>query len=172
MTGVQTCALPISTNQALERFDAAVRENPGLWVDTYLAATLRYMAESKVPARSAFPPVDLFRDWFLGRTLSNALSAAGFYLPTIPEQAEAIRWLYFIGLDRLRAVRFDTIDLVLDDMLEAEETRVLLRVNTFEGVRWFNREMAELLGRLIRIGGYYALAFDPAPGAEIGRAHV
>lgn len=161
-----------ATNQALEKFDVAVRENPGLWVDTYLAATLRFMAESKVPSRSAFPPVDLFRDWFLERTLSAVLSAAGFYLPTIPEQVETIRWLYLIGLDRLRAVRFDTIDLVLDDMLEAEETRVLLRVNTFEGVRWFNREMAELLGRVIRIGGYYALAFDPTLGAAERNAAI
>ena len=82
-----------ATNQALEKFDVAVRENPGLWVDTYLAATLRFMAESKVPPRSAFPPVDLFRDWFLERTLSAVLSAAGFYLLTIPEQVETIRWL-------------------------------------------------------------------------------
>lgn len=154
-----------ATNQVLEKFDRAVRENPGIWIDTFIAATLRFMAESKVGSRLALEPVHIFREWFLDRSLSVSIEKAGYYLPTIPEQLQIIHWLYLIGLDRLRAVREDTIDLVLDDLLEAEETRRFLRVNSFENIRWFNQEMAEMLTRVMTVAGSYATAFDPALSA-------
>ena len=88
------------------------------------------------------------------------LVETGYYLPTIPEQLAVTRWLYLVGLDRLRAVRAGTLDLVLDDLLESDETRAFLNVHEFENVRWFNQEKAELLVRAMTVAAPYALAFD------------
>lgn len=149
-----------ATNTVLESFDGAVRENPALWVNTFIAASLRFMSESKVSSRLALAPVDLFRDWFLDRSVLRLLAETGYYLPTIPEQLAVTRWLYLVGLDRLRAVRAGTLDLVLDDLLESDETRAFLNVHEFENVRWFNQEKAELLVRAMTVAAPYALAFD------------
>lgn len=149
-----------ATNELLSKVDEVIRDNPSLWVNCYVAAVLRFMAESKVGYRLALQPVDIFRDWYLDKSIIRVLSTAGYYEPNVSDQVQIIHWLYSVAYDRFRAASPNTLELILDDMIEMPETQRILQMNHFNGVRWFNKELAERLVKIMTVAGYYATAFD------------
>ena len=105
MTGVQTCALPISTNYTFEKENVKLLRNATM---ADIVTSLDYFAKT-------VKPNDNFLIFYAGHGVWNANSETGFWLPSDARKTSTLNWFRNSALrDYLREVNSKHTLLITD----------------------------------------------------------
>ncbi|MHC1772659.1 MAG: alpha-amylase family glycosyl hydrolase [Flexilinea sp.] len=146
-------------NAILEELTKTIEEKPYLWNVLLIGLQEQLMAKFGQSEDSEQSAANILDDWQLRKTQNRLLHEAGWYEISISDQIILIHWLYQ-SLDRIKKWSLETLDEDLDRMLLREDIQRFLKVNLYEGIRWFNKESAEELSKLLFMIGYYEDVFD------------
>ncbi len=154
-----------SANSEIQKAQEILENRPDLWMFLLVSLQEQLLVRYNQPDQIECRSYNIADDWHLKKSLVRIIHDAGWFNIAVDDQIAIIQWLYE-HLDRIDNWQIDTIDLNLDAFLLEGSTQEILKVNTYNGIQWFNLEMSQALSKLLRLSGYYLTAFDSGASAD------